>query len=164
MESNVLYIEPTMKDIVMYRKLIKSQGNDVCQNEIDIYTINETIHSFTFGFIIISTKAQIGRRNLNKNDLFLIDGFIFCSHNNITPKELHIELVCSRKEKHVGKRLMNHVEERAKQYGISQLTLHCLADDKLRKWYESLGFLYVRTINLNINVPKVFYMCKNIKE
>jgi hypothetical protein len=107
MESNVLYIEPTMKDIVMYRKLIKSQGNDVCQNEIDIYTINETIHSFTFGFIIISTKAQIGRRNLNKNDLFLIDGFIFCSHNN----------------------MLNNV----------------------------------RIINLHITVPKIFYMCKNIK-
>jgi hypothetical protein len=155
--SELVYIEPTSADISMYRELIKKQGVGVCQDQLDVYTIIDKSSHFTFGFLHFAKKAQIG-----KNDRFYLNAFIFCSYTDVEPDEIHIELVCSRKEKKLGKDLMFAVESKAttSKLKIRKLTLDCLAEEKLKKWYESLGFIYVRTINLRQDIPKAFRMVK----
>ena len=51
-----LYIEPTMDEI------LKKQGILVCRDQLDIYTIVETVDHFTFGFLHVSEKAQSSSR------------------------------------------------------------------------------------------------------
>lgn len=55
------------------------------------------------------------------------------------------------------------MEEKARDMKIKRLLLFCLANNKLRKWYEILGFIYISTIDLKPGVPKVFRMVKNLK-
>jgi len=45
---------------------------------------------------------------------------------------------------------------------IKRLELNCLANLKLKKWYEMLGFIYIRTIYTGYGIPKVYKMIKNI--
>ena len=55
---------------------------------------------------------------------------------------------------------MNVVEQLAKERNVKRLTLDCLATEQLRNWYESLGFIYKRTVFLSKDVPKVYHMIK----
>ena len=55
---------------------------------------------------------------------------------------------------------MEIVEEKAREMNIRKLT--CIANEKLRAWYESFGFVFVKTINLRNDIPKVYYMIKMI--
>lgn len=146
---NFLYIEPTMDEISHYKKIIKKQGILVCRDQLDIYTIVETVDHFTFGFLYVSEKGQI-------------NGFVLCLYNPILPDELSIELICATKQSKIGKTMMEIVEEKAREMNIRKLTLNCIANEKLRAWYESIGFVFVKTINLRNDIPKVYYMIKMV--
>jgi hypothetical protein len=164
MSYDLIYVEPTDKDISYYRELIKKQGNDVCQDKLDISVIKNASMNFTFGFLHTTTKAQIGRRKLNINDKYYLNGFIFCTYCPKIPDELYIELICSRKEKKLGKLLMKTCEEHVQRLyepKIKKFTLNCLANNKLRTWYESIGFEYIREYPLPCKgAPKLFFMVK----
>jgi hypothetical protein len=158
-----LYIEPTMDEISNYKKIIKKQGILVCRDQLDIYTIVESVDHFTFGFLHISEKAQIGKRKINSfEEKFNLNGFVLCLYNPILPDELSIELICATKQSKIGKTMMEIVEEKAREMNIRKLTLNCIANEKLRAWYESFGFVFVKTINLRNDIPKVYYMIKMI--
>jgi predicted GNAT family N-acyltransferase len=145
-----LYIEPTMDDISHYKKIIKKNGVLlVCRDQLDIYTIVDHDDHFTFGFLHVSEKGQI-------------NGFVLCLYNPILPDELSIELICATKQSKIGKTMMEIVEEKAREMNIRKLTLNCIANEKLRAWYESFGFVFVKTINLRNDIPKVYYMIKMI--
>ena len=54
------------------------------------------------------------------------------------------------------------VEEKAREMNIKRLSLNCIANEKLKAWYESIGFVFVKTIHLRKDIPKVYYMIKNL--
>ena len=156
--NDLIYIEPTLKDIQFYKDLIKEQGNIVCRDSIDVQVICNKINTFVFGYISISNKYQSNRRSIKKD----INGFILCSFNKELDSVLDIDLVCSRKNSNIGKLLMNTVEEYSKTIGIDTLVLHSLAEENLKKWYKDLGFIHISTIYLKDDIPKVFFMMKKI--
>ena len=155
--EELIYIEPTLKDIKFYKELIKEQG---CRDCIDVQVIHNKINTFVFGYISISNKYQSNRRSIKKPTT--LNGFILCSFNKELDSVLDIDLVCSRKNSKIGKILMNTVEEYAKSIGIDTLVLHSLAEENLKKWYKELGFIHISTVYLKEDIPKVFFMMKKI--
>ena len=158
----LVYIEPDDSDIALYKAMVKKEGEEVCRDQLDVYTITNTIENFTFGFLYLSKKAQIGRRRLSLEDDYKIKGFIFCSYEPFQPEQLTIELVCASPNLVLGKPLMIEAENKAIEMGLTTLVLYCIDDDRLKTWYESLGFVYRKTIYLRRDVPKVHLMMKKI--
>jgi predicted N-acetyltransferase YhbS len=123
----------------VYKKLINEQCEEVCQNQTTAHTILSNIEGFTFGFLHISKKSTASdRQSLN--------GFAFCTY---TKRDNHImiDIVCSRAHKKLGKKLMDAVEEEAIEMGVSSISLMSLAEAKLKRWYESLGFKVRKAIS-----------------
>ena len=154
------YIEPSNSEIKQIREMIKKQGDRACQNQLSIETISENASTFTFGWIYISPKAQIGRRSIKSfNDKYT--SFLLCLYTPLKPEYLTISLVCSIN--HSGKLLMDVAEARAKEMGIKGIELQAIPNDKLIKWYKSLGYVYINTIYLNNStIPKVYCMIKRL--
>ena len=153
------YIEPSNSEIKQIREMIKKQGDRACQNQLSIETISE--NAFTFGWIYISPKAQIGRRSIkSSNDKHT--SFLLCLYTSLKPEYLTINLVCSIN--HLSKLLMDTAENRAKEMGIKGIELQAIPNDKLIKWYKSLGYVYINTIYLKSAsvVPKVYCMIKRL--
>ena len=158
----LIYVEPDDRQMLLYKKLIKDQGVTTCRDQLSMSVISSAVDSFLFGFLHVSKKAQVGRRRLSPRDDFQINGFIFCTFVPSSPHELTIQLICASKQSHLGKVLMQAVENKAKTMNVSSLRLHCLDNRKLRTWYESLGFTYQETIYLKPEVPKVFLYRKEL--
>ena len=98
--DELIYIEPTLKDIKFYKELIKEQR---CRDSIDVQVIHNKINTFVFGYISISNKYQSNRRNIKKPiDKYILNGFILCSFNKELDSVLDIDLVCSRKNSKFG--------------------------------------------------------------
>lgn len=156
---NFLYIEPTSDEISHYKKIIKKQGVIVCRDQLDVYTIIDSTNHFTFGFL------QIGKRKINSfEERFSLNGFVLCLYNPILSEELSIELICATKQSKIGKTMIELVEEKAREMNIKRLSLNCIANEKLKAWYESIGFVFVKTIHLRKDIPKVYYMIKNLAQ
>jgi len=157
---NLQYIEPSDTQIKDIRELIKKQGDKTCKNEVSL-NFSEKVSNFTFGWIYILPKAQLGRRSIkNVNDKFTLLGFILCNYSPFLPHEMFIEIVCSVNKS--GKLLMELAEEKARTMNIKKIELYSLPNTKLKNWYESLGYVHIRTIDLMTDVPKVFVMVKLI--
>ena len=157
----LMYIEPTLPDIANFRSIIKKQGDTTCKRLLNYYTISEAAGSFTFGYISLTKKAQLGRRSIhNFSDKFNLNAFVLCIYNNLIKDELHIQLICSMNK--IGKLLIEVVEQKAKEMNIKKITLDSLAIPRLRSWYESLGFVFIRDTIISPNIPKLLYMIKFI--
>ena len=135
-QNDLIYVEPTSFIMRDYKVLIKNQCEQVCQNQMNQFEILKSMENFTFGFINVSTKAMIGSRRLSR---LSINGFVFCRYFP-RQRDILISIACSRKYSKLGKKLMAAVEEEALELGVNRLTLHALAEEKLKRWYESLGF------------------------
>ena len=157
--NELIYIEPTLKDIKFYKELIKEQ---ICRDSIDVQVIHNKINTFVFGYISVSNKYQSNRSIKNPKDKYTLNGFILCSFDKELDSVLDIDLVCSRKHSKVGKVLMKTVEEYAKSIDIDTLVLHCLAKENLKEWYKDLGFIHISTVYLKENIPKLFFMMRKI--
>lgn len=142
---NLVYIEPSSKQIESYRQLLKIQR--ICKQQLEVYTDSDKSDDrddkHKFGFLYFNLER--------------LDGFILCEHHQLLPEELNIELVCHSKE--VAKRMIEEVQVKVKDKLLhtKKLTLYCLY--QLKKWYESLGFTHSRTIYTE---PKILYMVKII--
>jgi len=155
------YIEPSNSDIKHIKELIKNQGSRVCRNQISSNFISKNANSFTFGWITASRKAQLGRRSIkNINDQFNLSSFILCTYNINVPSYLIIDLICSTVKS--GNFLIELVENKARDMNVKIIQIFFLINDKLKIWYESLGFVYISTINSDDGQPKVYSMIKNI--
>jgi hypothetical protein len=138
-QNDLIYVDPTSFIMRDYKVLIKNQCEQVCQNQMNQFEILKNTENFTFGFINVSTRATIGSRRLNRLDRQSINGAVFCRHFP-RQRDILISIACSRKHSKLGKKLMAAVEEEALELGINRLTLHALTEEKLKRWYESLGF------------------------
>jgi hypothetical protein len=155
----LVYIEPSNNEIKNIRELIKTQGLSTCKNKVNIEYISKKTSSFTFGWMSAIPKAQLGRRSIkNINDRFSLNAFVLCSYTPNAPDQVVVELICSVNK--IGKLLMELVEDKVKSMGIKKLQLYSLANDKLKKWYESLG--YSVYTDFNIGNEEVYAMIKYI--
>jgi hypothetical protein len=55
---------------------------------------------------------------------------------------------------------MQAVEDIAYDMGVSAISLHSLAEEKLKRWYESLGFNLMSDFYLPYGALKSYYMKK----
>lgn len=157
--NDLIYIEPTYSSMKEYKKLIKNQGSQVCQDEMTLDAILSNIQDFNFGFLHISTKATIGARRLSISDRQSLNGFIFCKYLEDVDM-IMIEMICSRKHMKLGKQLMRAIEEIAIEMGVHKLALCSLAEEKLKNWYVSLGFKVVTAKPLPSGELKSYFMTK----
>jgi hypothetical protein len=156
------YFTSTSDDISNLKLLIKTQGEITCQNNISIQTIKAEINNFDFGYLSYTIKAKSGSRSpRNFADKHILNGFILCSF--LDEEEAMIDLVCSRKDSKIGKKLMEATEDFLREVGISKITLYSLPEEKLKRWYESIGYTHVKDININgEKVVKVHIMRKKL--
>jgi hypothetical protein len=154
LQNNLIYVYPDSSIMRKHKVLIKNQCEQVCQNQITQFDILKNIEDFTFGFINVSTRAMIGSRKLNRFDSQSLNGFVFCRYLE-KQRDILISIVCSRKNYKLGKKLMAAVEEEAIDLGVNRLTLHALAEEKLKRWYESLGFEVVDTSPIPYGPPGI---------
>ena len=151
---DLIYIEPSTPEIKQIKELIKKQN---CQNQLSIES--KFVSKFTFGWISVLQKAQLGRRSIKSlTDRYTLLSFILCHYTPLIPEQITIELVCSTTRS--GKLMMELAEERARTLNIKRINLYSLSNDKLKRWYESLGYVYVNTIYLQPGVPKIYVMIK----
>lgn len=153
---------PDSENIKFFTQILKSQGVDVCQNKLERDWISKSLHSFSHGKVYITQKAQIGRRSLKRDeDKFLVHGFILCRINDTNPEIAMIDVVCSRQNSKIGKLLMEMMEEYCRTIGkIKLMQLLCLPEDKLKKWYENLGFKSSEITIWDGKKPKAYLMQK----
>lgn len=121
-------------------KIIIEQGDDVCQNQIGTDYIKNVLKQYEFGFIRISPRASIGKRQTRQTPQHMY-GFVLCkSIANPFLKTIDVTLVCSRKNSKDGKQLLELVEKRAKENGYQCLSLIAVGNTRLMKWYVSQGY------------------------
>lgn len=148
---------PSSTNIDIARTLIKKQGIDVCQNKITQKWIDTALHKHSFGFIVMMSKAQLGRRSIKKPD----SGFIICRVTQENPGVAWIDLVCSRVNSKVGKLLMevaeNHLKTMPEVYVIQ---LYSLPEPKLKRWYSSMGYGVSDVTIWDGISPKAYLMTK----
>ena len=136
--DNCEYFDKTMPHI--FDRLIKEQGNDVCQNMLHDNYIRDQVVDYTFGFAYTIPVAYIGQKTRSKKKERRLSSFVLCK----IEKELQyidITLICSRKNTKQGKILMGIVEQYARTLKIPYLHLDSLAEQKLLEWYKSQGFV-----------------------
>ena len=92
-----------------FEKLIKEQGNDVCQNMLHENYIKNQVIDYNFGFAYTLPIAYIGQKTRTKKIEKRLSSFVLCK----IERELNyidITLICSRKNTKQGKILMGIVE------------------------------------------------------
>ena len=157
--NDLVYIEPTRSNMNLYKRLIKKQGEQICRNEIELYTITKAMDEFNFGFIHISQKARVGHRMLDVTDRIQLNGFVFCRYIEEF-NDVSVDLVCSRKHMHLGREFMEAVEEKAKELNAGRLVLCSLGEERLKRWYEAIGFRTIGEIPYHKGGIKVYTMMK----
>lgn len=151
------YFDQTNNEI---KKLIKEQGDIVCQEKIGIDYIKDRLKDFDFGFIRKLTQAQIGKIQKKKTNQ-IIHSFILCK---IIPdpsiKEIDIVLVCSRINSKDGKQLLELVEIKSTEIKCQRLSLIAIGNSHLLNWYISIGYIKITDKPIPDSKQKAYYMRK----
>jgi len=158
--DNCEYFDKKMPNI--FDRLIKEQGNDVCQNMLHDNYIRNQVVDYTFGFAYIGQKTRSKKQERRLTDAeededfcsiggilrktseceseAKLSSFVLCKIENEL-QYIDITLICSRKNTKQGKILMGVVEQYARILKIPYLHLDSLAEQKLLDWYKSQGFV-----------------------
>jgi hypothetical protein len=152
---NYEYFEKNSK----YEKLIKEQGDTVCQHKIGNNYIANSLKNYLFGFLHKVPVAQIGQKKKKSAPINLYS-FILCKSwedNDF----LTITLVCSRA--HDGKKLIELAEIQASVLGYKKMALHSIMDEKVVRWYKSQGFeILSEQEDMDTGEIKSYFMMKRI--
>ena len=153
------YFEKTSYSALI-EKLIKEQGQEVCRNVIGRDFIVNKTKEYDFGFIHKTPMAQIGKTRTKKNS-DRVSSFVFCK---MFPDfgEIDVTLLCSRPTIRDGKLLMKWVKEKAVSLGYRYLSLLSIGDDKVMKWYQSIGFVLISEKLYPDGVLKAYSMKKKL--
>ncbi len=136
--KNFEYFDQTSNEI---KKLIKEQGDTVCQEKIGTDYIKDRLKDFDFGFICKSKQAQIGKIKFKKKNEIL-NSFVICKLlPNPLFKNIDVMLVCSRINSKYGKQLLELVEKKASEINFQCLSLNAIGTTKLVNWYISQGYV-----------------------
>lgn len=158
---NFDYFEKGADGAAAIEKLIKENGDTVCQDRIGHEYILNSVKKYLFGFSHKTIIARIGQRQKKKNPEHLYS-FIICDYFDLC-KSININLICSRENAKDGKMLIQLAETRARELGFTKLTLFSILDDKLLRWYKSQGFKIEKEVyNPGTTELKTYLMSKNI--
>ena len=152
---------PSSENIKTLKKLLKSQGVDVCQSKIEKEWISESVGKFSYGYAYITPKAQVGRRSLKSaEDRFVLHGYVLCRIDKNNPRVVWLDLICSRERSKTGTVLLELAEEHARTMkDIVSFRLLSLPERSLKKWYEKMGFA-VMDLHFFEKNPKAYMMEK----
>ena len=144
-QEELLEFSPSTDNVSMLKDIIKTQGQDVCRQQISIDYIRDSSHIHDFGIARITPRAVIGQRQTRRHgDRYHLWGFILCKID-FEFEMVTVELVCARPNSGgTGKLLIEMAEEKARQEGLKMMRLLCLPDDKLRSFYRRLGYRQVQ--------------------
>jgi hypothetical protein len=143
MEDTLQYFFPDSDNEKNAKKILKTQGQVVCQNKLSVSWINEHISKFSYGYLYWSPTAQIGRRSIknNINCKYHLHGFILCRINKNYPHKMWIDIICSRENSKTGQVLLELAEEKARELKtVKLIQLYSLPELKLKNWYKKLGY------------------------
>ena len=144
---------PDDDNIKFYTSLIKSQGLNVCRQQISRIWIDTSIADCSFGIANYSTRAQ-------KRTKRILHGFILCRIDIKDPEILWIDMVCASETSKLGLLLMQEAEKNAiKNKVIRRLALFSLAEKKLVNWYTKQGFVN-NSVRFMDTVTKAYLMMK----
>lgn len=142
------------------KKLIKNQGDIVCQEKIGVDYIKDRMKDFDFGFIRKMRESQIGKMQTKKKEI--MNSFILCK---IIPdpfiKEIDITLVCSRNNSKDGKELIKLLEMKAKTIKCQRISLIAIGNTRLLNWYISQDFILITEKPIIDSNQKAYSMRKN---
>uniref|UniRef100_A0A6C0ID83 N-acetyltransferase domain-containing protein n=1 Tax=viral metagenome TaxID=1070528 RepID=A0A6C0ID83_9ZZZZ len=165
-------------------KLIREQGDEICQEKIGIDYIKDRLKDYDFGFIRSSVKAQMGQRKTRQTSTVAEPpsklvvkrlhvpcapcqteqhaySFVLCK---LLPNPLFtnidITLVCSRTNSKDGKLLLELVEKHANNLKYDCLSLIAVGDTRLLNWYKSQGFVLETDKPIINSNCKAYYMRK----
>jgi len=143
-------------------KIIREQGDDVCQQKIGVDYIKNKVKNCDFGFIRTTIKAKIGQMQTRQNNKHLYS-FVLC---NLIPNsrlnKVDITLVCSRTNSKDGKQLLELVEKYAKTINYDCLSLIAVGNTRLLNWYKSQGYVLETDKDVVDSSLKIYYMVKYI--
>lgn len=145
MDDLVLYdLEMPLADTI--KNLIGDQGPTVCRDKISKSWIKKAVDEAEFGYVRFTRAAQMGRRSLKrKADRYTLYGFVLCRPEQTEfphqpQTSLLMDLVCSRPQSQTGALLIECAEQEAIRRGYEWMKIFCLPDQRLRAYYEAIGY------------------------
>lgn len=162
MEYQLEYFTPNTENIKVLKGIMKKQGVSVCRDIISHRWVDKSLSQMSYGYAFICQKAQIGRRSLKSiSDRYLLKGFIVCSIMERLPHIVNIDLVCSRPTTRLGKQLVELAEEHARDLPtVREIHLRSLPKQRLKEWYESLGYVATEDYDIQTFELKSYIMIK----
>lgn len=163
-EYQLEFFTPTTENIKTLRGVLKKQGVSVCRDIISPRWIDRSLTQMSYGYAFVCQKAQIGRRSLKSaSDKYLLKGFIVCSIMERLPHIVNIDLVCSRPDTRLGKDLLELAEEHAHTIPfVREIQLRSLPKQRLKAWYEKMGYVAVEDYDITTFELKSYIMIKTI--
>jgi len=147
-----------------FKNLILHHGIKTCRDRFDKAVISRAVSKCDFGYISLTQRAQIGRKNVSKTDKYTLNGFVLCSTDLLNNISVEILLICVADQyKGAGKELLqlviNYAESKPTIYRI---TLHSLPE--LQAYYSKLEFDTIETFRLKSGEIKVYQMVRKIRD
>ena len=162
MDDEIKYFDLNDDSKQQIAALIKDQGFAVCREILSTSFIRNAADNVEFGFYRMSPIAQIGQAR-RKSKQYMLHSFALCRVHKVFPDELLLDLICSRDRRSDGSKLLEHVENLARNLKMKAIVLDAIAEEALRKWYISKGFEVRTTTFLNgTECPKVYTMFKEL--
>lgn len=136
------------KKLKLIKKIIKDQYNVTCRCHFDREYVLKSLTKFDYGFILLSRRQAKYGENRGRKDLYNLKSFILFNYSKYT-RIINGLIICSIKTKCEignGRRLMDCVFKYGYENGALLWELRSLPYEKLYKFYEEMGFIYVDTL------------------
>ena len=96
MINESVYFFPDDTNVKLYKKIIKTQGDEVCRDVITKQWITDCVSKLSFGLAKLKKDTA---------DEYYLLGFILCRIDIENDDKLFIDLVCAREKSACGKQL-----------------------------------------------------------
>ena len=139
----LIYLDPTDSSVNLYKRLMKERVGH--RKEL---IVSKAVDEFSFGFL-----------HLSRNTSNEVRGFVLCRYLEEF-NDVVIDLIWSRK--HTRLELMNAAEGKAREVKAGRLVLYSVREERLKQWYESLGFIKTGEIPRRRGVVRTYMMMKRL--
>lgn len=163
--EHLVEFTPTSDNVRMLKDLLKDQGVAVCRNEISSEWIGASVRKHEYGFARFTDKTSFGRRNTRRSgDRYQLWGFVLCSVQPFDDESVDIDLVCARPASSgTGELLLEMAENKARTLGARYTKLLCLPHQRLKQYYERLGYR-CRVLQPPGSNVKIYEMIKRLQD
>lgn len=134
------------EEFPLIRDIILNQHSITCGDSFNNEYVSHCLRVFTHGIIYFTNKAQIGKRIKSKTDKYYLKGFTIFIYDPLS-FSIQGKILCSdENSKGFGKKLMEKVKEFAIENEVNRWRIYSLAEERLKRYYETFGFYYEDTI------------------